>query len=316
VYSDGEEQDKDDATTTYTCDASFVDIYKTTNGQPADPTQDIAFALYSGTTELEVVSTLNNGANLQFQTALVPGDSYAICESPVPAGYTFEISVDGGVVLTYAGPPGESNPTGEIQCFDFTADPAGNTLTFNVENRFPGGAPRTPGYWKNWNTCSGGNQAETAAKLGGVDEGVFLLDDLLPQTIGDFEITTCEDGVSILSAQDLGGKGRANDAAYTLARALLAAQLNLDAGACPASGVTFDLSDYGLGDALTFQQVLNAADGVLSTVGFDGTGSYLAPKDLKGKNNTLKDLAAQALALYEIIDDYNNSLICTGDPSH
>jgi hypothetical protein len=111
---------------------------------------------------------------------------------------------------------------------------------------------------------------------------------------------------------------RSNDAAYTLAKALLAARLNQDAGACPGDGVTFDFSDYGLGDALTFEQVLSAADELLSNepVQFDGCGSYLAPRDLKGKNNPLKDLANLALALYEIIDDYNNSEICTGDESH
>jgi hypothetical protein len=308
VYSEGEEQDKDDATTTWTCDASFVDLYKTTNGQPADPTKDIAFALYSGTSELEVVSTMNSGADLQFQTALVPGDEYTICEYPVPAGYTFEISVNGGNVLTYAGPPGTENPTGEVQCFDFNAESAGTTLTFDVENRYPGGAPRTPGYWKNWSTCSGGNQAATAAKLGGVEEGVFLLDDLLPQTLGiegehTFTIDECEVGVLVLSAKSVDKeKNMANDAAYTLARALLAARLNQDAGACVPTGTW---------DGMTFEQVLTAADELLSGVGFDGTGSYLGPKNKKDK-----DLAAYALWLYEIIDDYNNSELCTGDPSH
>jgi hypothetical protein len=323
----------DDASVTVNCEASFVDIYKTTNGLPADPDPDkeIAFALYGYASQppdvdpklrddaaiLETTSTANVGANLSFQTALIPGDTYSICEYPVPAGYTFEISVNGGNVLTFAGPPGETNPTGEIQCFDFIApeppDPA--TVQFNVENSFPGGAPRTPGYWKNWNTCSGGNQAETAAKLGGVEEGVFLLNDLLPQTIGDLTIDTCEDGVLILSAQDLTkGKNKANDAAYTLARALLAARLNQGAGACVP--LPFDpplVYEYN-GETLTFtyfEEVLTAADGVLSQVGFDGTGDYLGPKNKKDK-----DLAAYALWLYEIIDDYNNSEICSGDPSH
>ena len=66
----------------------------------------------------------------------------------------------------------------------------------------------------------------------------------------------------------------------------------------------------------TFEQLLTAADDVLSAVGFTGTGSFLAPGDLKGKNNPLVPLAEEALFLYEIIDDYNNSEICTGEPSH
>ena len=65
------------------------------------------------------------------------------------------------------------------------------------------------------------------------------------------------------------------------------------------------------GETLTFEQVLTAADGVLSDIEFDGTGSFLGPKDKK-----LKDTAMYALWLYEIIDDYNNSELCTGEPSH
>jgi len=295
------------ASTTYTCEASFVDIYKTTNGQPADSTKDIVFKLYSDLTELETQSTLGNGAEIQFDTALVPGANYTICENPVPAGYTFEIIVDGGNVLTYAGPPGESNPTGEIQCFDFTAGTVGTTLLYEIENRYPGGAPRTPGYWKNWATCSGGNQAETAAALGGVAEGVYLIDDLLPQTIGSLTIDNCGDGVLILNAYSLDKeKNMNNDAAYTLAKALLAARLNQDAGACvPTDEFEFD------GETLTFEQVLAAADDLLTDVGFDGTGGYLGPKDKQKA-----DLRSDALYLYGIIDNYNNAVLCTGEYSH
>jgi hypothetical protein len=306
--SDGD-YDESSAETTYTCKASFVDIYKTTNDLPADPTQDIGFDLFSGTDWLETVSTLGNGPDLEFQTALVPGDSYTICESPVPAGYTFEITVNGGLVPvpTYAGPPGAVDPTGEIQCFDFNAGDTGTTLLFEVNNSYPGGAPRTPGYWKNWSICSGGNQANTAAKLGGVEANVFLLDDLLPQTVGDFPITTCEAGVLILDSRSLDGKNRSNDAAYTLAKSLLAARLNQGANACVPVG-TFDYRDE---TGLTFEQILTRADELLSEVGFDGTGKYLDPK-----NKQDADLRADGLYLYEIIDDYNNSELCTGEPSH
>ena len=60
-----------------------------------------------------------------------------------------------------------------------------------------------------------------------------------------------------------------------------------------------------------FEEVLTAADQVLIDVGFDGTDGYLGPK-----NKQRKDLAAYALWLYSIIDDYNNSELCTGEPSH
>ena len=210
-------------------------------------------------------------------------------------------------ILTYAGPPGTEAPTGEVQCFDFTAAVSGTTLTYDIENSYPGGAPRTPGYWKNWNTCSGGNQQYTAAALGGVEAGVYLLDDLLPQMLGSFTVETCEVGVSILSAQDIeSGKNMSNDAAYTLARALLAARLNQDAGACVPTSL--QMAPYGF-DSL--EQVLTKADEVLSKYGFDGTGSVLSNKDKK-----LKDAYNYALWLYGIIDAYNNGLICTGEYSH
>jgi hypothetical protein len=326
VYSGGIEQDKEDATTTYTCDASFVDVLKTTNSV-VDPTKDIRFKLYdgAGTDLMDEVSTFGDAdGQLQFQTALVPGDTYTICEAPVSAGYTFEITVDGGNVLTYAGPPGEEFPTGEFQCFDFTAPAEMTTVVYNVNNRYPGGAPRTPGYWKNWSTCSGGNQQYTAEALGGVAEGVYLLDDLLPQTIGSFTIddiniydkkgevvdtySACEVGVSILSAKDYySGKNKANDAGYTLARALLAARLNQDAGAC----VTDKTWAYGDGDPMTFEQVLTAADALLSKHDYAGTGDVLSNKDKQ-----VKEDYAYALWLYEIIDDYNNGVLCSGEPSH
>ena len=139
--------------------------------------------------------------------------------------------------------------------------------------------------------------------------GVFLLDDLLPQTLGDWELTSCEDGVLILDARDLDTeKNASNDAAYTLARALLAARLNQNAGACVVEDFAEEYNGYTFD---TFEEILTAADAVLSGVGYDGTGDYLGPKNKKDR-----DTAAYALWLYEIIDDYNNSELCDGDPSH
>jgi hypothetical protein len=316
--------DWDTKTVNVNCYASFVDIYKTTNGG-VDPTKDIHFKLYGYDDEEppnpidlddEVSTYEDDDGWLEFQTALVPGDTYTICEFPVPAGYTFEVRDEDGNVVSpiYPGPPGAENPTGEIQCFDFIAGDTGVTREFRINNSYPGGSPRTPGYWKNWNTCSGGKQADTAAHLGGVDENVFLLDDLLPQTIGEFEITTCEAGVLILDSRKSNGKNKSNDAAYTLAKALLAARLNQNAGACVAPPWDPPLEYIYDGETKTFtyfEEVLTAADGVLSDVGFDGTDDYLGPK-----NKKQKELAAYALWLYEIIDDYNNSELCTGAPSH
>ena len=95
----------------------------------------------------------------------------------------------------------------------------------------PGGDPRTIGYWKNWNRCTGGNQAATAQKNGGAAAGFFLVEDLLPQRIGDFTVTSCQQAVKLLSKQDQAGKSKSSDAAYELGAQLLAARFNLAAGA-------------------------------------------------------------------------------------
>jgi hypothetical protein len=299
----------DQATTEWLCEASFVDVYKTTNGA-VDSSKEYRFRLYdaAGIDLNDEVTTLGDGDGLlQFQTALVPGAGYTICENPVPAGWQLDITLDGAPITTYSGPPGGIDPTGETQCFDFVAADSPTTLRFDINNSYPGGGPRTPGYWKNWSTCSGGNQVATATKLGGPDAGVYLLDDLLPQTIGEFTIDTCELGVSILDSRDVdSGKKRSSDAAYQLARNLLAAQLNLDAEACmPGGTYPYD------GEDLTFTQVISASNDLLIDIVFDGTGGYL-----EAKGNKDKQEREDALYLAGILDDYNNSRLCTGTYSH
>ncbi len=297
------------AEVTVECTAGFVDIIKTTNGV-VDPTKDIKFDLWSGTDYFETIGTFGDeDGKLEFQTALVPGEKYTVCEAPVPAGYTFEISVDSGAVETYAGPPDASNPTGEIQCFDFVAQEK-ETLTFNVNNRYPGGAPRTPGYWKNWNRCTGGNQAATADilndYLGPINgAGVWLLDDLLPKTVGKLEISTCPVGVYVLDTRwavgKQAGKQASSDAGYELARNYFAALLNKGAGACQPEGE--------IADGKTFDQILAAAQELLIKIGYDGDGDLLTPKSKSPDRAT-------ALRLAGILDNYNNSMYCTGEESH
>jgi hypothetical protein len=320
VTASGGQSDSDDAETEYTCTAGFVDIIKTTNGS-IDPTKDIRFKLWKGTTDLnDEVSTLGDAdGQLQFQTALIPGQEYTICESPVPAGYTFEITVQGSggtPITTFAGPPGVANPTGEVQCFKFIAVDE-TTLVFEVNNSYPGGAPRTPGYWKNWNDCTSGNQADTAAALGGPAAGVYILEDLLPRTVGTLLVDTCQEGVYVLDARwakgNQAGKQASSDAAYSLARAYLAAELNLHgAGACVPTQ-TFTVAGYS--SPMTFEQVLLAAQSLLVEVGYDGDGELLTPKAIKNIP-TKQAQAKKAQALMGILDTYNNEGYCTGTPSH
>ncbi|MDX1520666.1 MAG: hypothetical protein R3264_03485 [Anaerolineae bacterium] len=248
---------------------------------------------------------------------LIPGEEYTLCETGIPAGWTLEWQVDtdgDGVSDTiipmvagtnnspvdpttgysqvydpnFVPPPGTF--TNDTRCVNFVVD-TGETLAFQIDNQFPGGEPRTIGYWKNWNTCTGGNQAQTAANNGGPAEGWFILDDLLNNpgyTIGVLQLdgADCEDAVNILDKRSIDdGKKRANDGAYNLASQLLAAQLNLSAGAETCQEVV---------------DAVNAGQTLLAGIGFDGTGSYL-----RGKQ------ANEANALAETLDTYNNGNLCT-----
>ena len=78
----------------------------------------------------------------------------------------------------------------------------------------------------------------------------------------------------------------ASDAAYNLARNLLAAKLNLAAGAETCNAVV---------DAVA------AGDALLSSIGFDGTDNYLRPK--KAEYTTANSLAGT-------LDAYNNGNLC------
>jgi hypothetical protein len=290
-----------------------VDVLKLTNGE-ANPDMTWSFQLRQDGSTLESKST--PPALLEFGTALVPGAEYTLCETGIPPSWTIQWVldengdgiIDDGETLPFVG--GEADLTGDglnqvydpdpaygtegavndTRCVNFLADSdAGDTVHFIVDNQRPGGDPRTPGYWKNWNTCTGGNQSQTAASNGGAAEGWFLLDDLLPTTVGSLVIEDCEDGVNILDRRELAGqnKKKASDAAYNLASHLLAAKLNLAAGAetCPA--VVTAVAD---------------ADALLTDIGFDGTGNFLRPKDAE---------YAYALELAAILDAYNNGELCS-----
>jgi hypothetical protein len=93
--------------------------------------------------------------------------------------------LDGVIVMPY-NPDTTRNPQEDLgtRCYDFKVGP-GQARAFEVDNSHPGGEPRTIGYWKNWNGCTSGNQSATAQKNGGAAAGFFLVEDLLPQLVGD-----------------------------------------------------------------------------------------------------------------------------------
>jgi plastocyanin len=287
----------------------MVNLLKLTQGL-VDPTKSWSFAIYEGPdgfggTQLASSNTLGDGDGvLDFGAIkLNPDDTYTICELGVPAGWSTEWKVDtnsdGGadmIVIPY-NPNADDPVPADVgnDCFDFGAGtsypvPVGGTLVYQVNNTFPGGDPRTPGYWKNWNTCTSGNQVQTAANNGGPSEGWFVLDDILNDpgvSWGGFTIASCDEGVSILDQRDLkNGRKKASDAAYTLAMHLLAAQLNFAAGAEQCQAATDAVAE---------------AEALLVSIGFDGSGNYLRPRDAEYQ---------RALELAAILDQYNNGNLC------
>jgi len=188
---------------------------------------------------------------------------------------------------------------------DFESPPrSGASYNFTFVNTQPGGEPRTPGYWKNWNKCDGkGNQVDTAARNGGWEAGFWLIEDIIgpyptatnnsaaaPIWIGDLEVDTCEEAVAILDMRALNNdKKKGGDAAYMLARNLLAAYLNYGAGACMHPDVTQTMAD---------------AQALLDSANFNGTGNHW-----KGGKNAAADRAT-ALVYANILDEYNNGMYC------
>jgi hypothetical protein len=295
----------------------MVELLKLTNGVE-DPNMTWHFTLSGPEVN---VSDSTPPTLVDFNGAkLIPGEEYTLCETSIPPGWTLEWQVDtdgDGSVDTiipqvaavnndpvdpatgysrvydpnYVAPPAVYDNS--TRCVNFVVD-AGETLAFQINNQRPGGEPRTIGYWKNWNTCTGGRQYLTAAANGGPDAGWYILDDLLNDpgyTIGVLQLSAddCEAAVLILDKSDISsGKKMASDAAYNMAAQLLAAELNLSAGAETCGAVV---------------DAVNAGQTLLAYIGFDGTGSYLRPK----KNSTTYQ---DANALAYTLDQYNNGFLC------
>ena len=273
---------------------------------------------------------------------LIPGETYTLCETGIPMGWTLEwqgdpnycpdsgVAPDGtpctpgellrdGIpdsIIPILGDATTDDPdsalgysnifdpnyvpfpgsyVNDTRCVNFFVEP-GETEAFQIDNQFPGGEPRTIGYWKNWNTCTGGGQTATAAANGGPDAGWYILDDLLIDpgyTIGILQLGSgdCEIAVDVLDKRDVvRGKKMARDAAYGLAAQLLAAMLNLSGGAETCQGVV---------------DAVNEGQALLEGIDFNGSRSYLRPK-----GNTA-NLYNEANGLAYTLDTYNNGNLCT-----
>ena len=311
----------------------MVTVHKLTNGVEST-SMTWTFSLNGSgvnTTDSSPPTLVDFGA-----VKLVPTSIYTVCETGIAAGWTLEWKVDTNndgvpdtIIPFFAGgnaPPagwsGYSNVydpnyvafpgtyTNDTRCVQFTVQPD-QTLAFEINNSFPGGEPRTIGYWKNWNTCTGGNQANTAASNGGPAAGWYILDNLLNNpgyhlgpangaglhldgnpanvlTGSLYTPTDCIAAVRILDKSRItDGRKLASDGAYNLAAQLMAALLNLSAGAETCSQVN---------------AAVNSAQSLLVTIGFNGTAqSYL-------KSN--QPLYGTANSLAATLDTYNNGNLC------
>jgi hypothetical protein len=151
------------------------------------------------------------------------------------------------------------------------------------------GDPRTAAYWAVWNTCAPENRADVAAANGGRAAGWILVDDLIADPgiqLGDYPVTTCEEGLALLQGQDARGDDT-NDPIYPLAAGLLAAELNLNAGAETCSIA----EEAVLGSHL-----------VLADAGFDGSGEYTAA--------TTGEVAEAIPRLVGLLAAYNSGELC------
>lgn len=151
-----------------------------------------------------------------------------------------------------------------------------------------GGDPRPPGYWAAWNTCAPDNRAAEAEANGGRAAGWLLIDDVLADPgigLGDHLLATCEESVALLQGLN-GADGETSDPALELAGHLLAAELNLTAGAetCPVA-----------------DEAVVGAHLLLSTAGFDGLST--SPLDA--------EFGGAAPQLIDLLEAYNAGELCS-----
>ena len=253
-------------------------VRKTVNNLPLVSGQAFEFQLRQGASATVAGTTLESGTasfansgTINFSTNLVPSTTYQLCEVVMPGW------------LTSLGPPLFSvyNPSGDNStvCADFTVAP-GETKLFAINNNAPpGGMARTIGFWKNWSSCGGSNGKQkpvldqTLVKAGG-----HIL-------IGDLDVDTCLEAVRLLEKSTLDGKKMASDPSFNLAAQLMAARLNIAAGAGTC------------GSAIS---AINAAQALLDSYNFVGT---TAPKLSKSDVTLANSLATT-------IDRYNNNKLC------
>jgi hypothetical protein len=283
-------------------------VIKTRNGAVLADTQAFEFTLRTGATSSNVGTILEtdtadagNGGVITFDTLLIPGDTYQLCEM-VPVGYTSDL-LNAFVIQTE--PDGDNSTV----CVNFTVG-AGELKTFNVNNSVPLGDARTIGYWKNHASCKKSNGKQlpvldyvlwSFGKVAFVDSedtpsslaGLHLIDSP-PYNVGIpintaggtlFTVDTCEEAVALLNKSRISdGKKQASDPVFNMAAQLIAAILNIQAGADPSC------IEPAIDEALKLLELYN----------FNGNTHATVP-------NTGENSQAEMNYLAGLLDAYNNN---------
>ncbi len=263
-------------------------VTKTVGGAAPTGTQSFAFELRQGASATAAgtvlgtgTATAGNGGSVSFTQSLVAGATYQLCEVVMPGWQTSL----GPTPFTLFDASGDNSR----RCADFSIQP-GQARVLTIDNTPPpGGLTRTIGFWKNWSSCSKGKQAPVLdrtlarAEPTGIAIGRLTLHGSAtrPDVASD-----CLKAFNLLDKTTIDGKKKsASDPAFNMAAQLLAARLNVVAGAgsCTAAN-----------DAIAAGQTL------LHVVVFNG----LTHTKLTAAQTT------QSNALATTLDRYNNGLLC------
>jgi len=259
-------------------------LFKTKSGLPdLSSTDSFTFQLRQGADATHTGTILETEvANLAdlFQHAftfdLVPGDHYQFCEVVMPGWLSNIGTIVPNAFMPPDGVPANPNVDNSILCVDFVPAP-GEAREFRIDNTPPpGGRALTIGFWKNWSSCTGGRQADTlGATLALAPAGV---------QVGSFRLTgPCSYVVNLLNKSTMTtGKKMASDPIFNMVAQLIAAELNVKAGAgiCPKAALA-----------------ITQANALLSKYFFDGDSYH--PKLTKADATIANNLATE-------LDNYNN----------
>jgi len=217
------------------------------------------------------IANLADLFQIAFQFLLNPGTTYQFCEIVMP-GWTTDLA---GAFVPGGNLP---NPDNSVQCVNFTPG-AGQIVEFLVDNQPPPEilSGRTIGFWKNWSSCKKSHGKQDPV----LDETLAIA----PVTVGSLVLgpTAVCGVVNLLNKSTMtNGTKKASDPLFNMVAQLIAAELNVKAGAgiCPKAATAITqanalLVKYAF-NGNTYSPKLTKADA--KTANVDAEASYDRPK--------------------------------------